>query len=274
MRERVHIRARIDATDETLNRDTGDIMKITFFTALAAILLGGAAATNAADYDINGMALGMSADQVIAKFQEVRPDAQYQFAKWKLPEGTEWVANGRTLYNDLANPDDMEHERMQFAFTGLGSGNKLFAASRELKFRPSQRPTTESVYAAAVQKFGEPSVTGKSATGIWAAWKFGSEGTMAEKLKSPLACIGTSDFPVGLDEFTAKKAKQSVSMCGIYVDFVVRGDPTGLANELEMKMMDQLHLAQDFDADNSDARKRIDAAKIKNVGNAAPAPKL
>ncbi|ENN89529.1 hypothetical protein RHSP_60552 [Rhizobium freirei PRF 81] len=249
-------------------------MKTSLLTAITALLLGGAAGSQAAEFDINGMALGMSADQVIAKFQEVRPDARYEFVKWKLPEGTEWVANGRTLYNDLANPDDMEHERMQFAFTGLGSGNKLFAASRELKFRPSQRPTTESVYAAAVQKFGEPSVTGKSATDIWAAWKFGADDARAEKLKSPIACIGTSDFPVGLDDFTAKKAKQSASMCGIYIDFVVRGDPTGLANELEMKMMDQLHLAQDFQADNSDARKRIDSAKAKNVGNAAPAPKL
>jgi len=228
----------------------------------------------AAELDINGMALGTSADQVIARFQEVRPEAQYEFVRWKLPEGSEWVANGRTLYNDLANPDDMEHERMQFAFTGLGSGNKLFAARRELKFRPSQRPTTESVYAAAVEKFGEPSVTGKSATGIWAAWKFSSPDAKAEKLESSIACIGMSDFPVGLDEFTARKAKQSASMCGIYVDFEVRGDPTGLANELEIKMMDQLHLAQDFDSDNADARKRIDAAKAKNVGNAAPAPKL
>lgn len=258
-----------------LNRDTGDIMKITFLTAIAALFLGGVAATQAAEIDINGMALGMSADEVIAKFQEVRPDAQYEFVKWKLPEGTEWVANGRSLYNDLANPDDMEHERMQFAFTGLGSGNKLFAARRELKFRPSQRPTTESVFAAAIQKFGEPSVTGKSSTGgIWAAWKFGAEDATAEKLELPLGCIGISDFPVGLDEFTAKKAKRSASMCGIYIDFEVRGDETGLATELDMKMMDQLHLEQDFDADNVDARKRIDAAKAKNVGNAAPAPKL
>ncbi|MBM7043599.1 hypothetical protein JTP94_00305 [Rhizobium lusitanum] len=249
-------------------------MKTSLLTALTALLLGGAAGSQAAEFDINGMALGMSADQVIAKFEEVRPDARYEFVKWKLPEGTEWVANGRTLYNDLANPDDMEHERMQFAFTGLGSGNKLFAATRELKFRPSQRPTTESVYAAAVQKYGEPSVTGKSATSIWAAWKFSADDAHAEKLASPMACIGTSDFPVGLDEFTAKKAKQSAGMCGIYIDFVVRGDQTGLANELEMKMMDHLHLTQDFDADNSDARQRIDAAKAKNVGNAAPAPKL
>ncbi|MDO3432121.1 hypothetical protein QWJ46_05430 [Rhizobium sp. CBN3] len=143
-----------------------------------------------------------------------------------------------------------------------------------MKFRPSQRPTTESVFAAAIQKFGEPSVTDKSGNDIWAAWKFGAEGATAEKLESPLGCIGTSDFPVGLDEFTAKKAKQAASMCGIYIDFVVRGDPTGLANELEMKMMDQLDLVHDFDADNADARKRIDAARAKNVGNAAAAPKL
>lgn len=264
------IGARFDAAD---CRDTGDTMKITLLTAMTALLLG-AAGTQAAEIDINGMALGMSADQVIAKFQEARPDAQYEFVKWKLPEGTEWVANGRTLYNDLANPDDMEHERMQFAFSGLGSGNKLFAARREWKFRPSQRPTTESVYAAAVEKYGKPSVTGKDSTGIWAAWKFGSASSPAENLESPMACIGTSDFPVGLDEYTAKKAKQSGKMCGIYIDFVVRGDPAGLANELEMSMMDHLHLAQDFDADNQDARKRIDAARGKDVGNAAPAPKL
>ncbi|WP_246706543.1 hypothetical protein [Rhizobium leguminosarum] len=67
-------------------------MKITFLTAIAALFLGGVAATQAAEIDINGMALGMSADQVIAKFQDVRPDAQYEFVKWKLPEGTEWVA--------------------------------------------------------------------------------------------------------------------------------------------------------------------------------------
>ncbi|QND47704.1 hypothetical protein HB780_18705 [Rhizobium lusitanum] len=249
-------------------------MKITLLAAMTAILVGRGAEIRAAEFDINGMSLGMSADQVIARFQEIRPDAEYEFAKWKLPEGTEWVANGRTLYNDLANPDDMEHERMEFAFTGLGSGNKLFAAKRELKFRPSRRPTTESVYAAAVQKYGEPSVTGKSATGIWAAWKFGSAGSPAEKLESPLGCIGKSDFPAGLDDLTAGKARQSASTCGIYVDFVVRGDPVGLANELEMKLMDQLHLAQDFEADNSDARRRIDAARTKDVGNAAPAPKL
>lgn len=249
-------------------------MKTSLLTAIAALLIGGAAVSQAAEFDINGMALGMNADQVIAKFQEARPDAQYEFVKWKLPEGTEWVANGRTLYNDLANPNDMEHERMQFAFSGLGSGNKLFAARRELSFRPSQRPTTASVYAAAIQKYGDPSVTGKSPTGIWAAWKFNSANGPADKLDSPIACIGTSDFPAGLDQFTARRAKQSASMCGIYIDFVVRGDPAGLANELDMSMIDQLHLVQDFDADNQDARKRIDAARAKDVGNTAPAPKL
>jgi hypothetical protein len=248
-------------------------MKLKLLTAMTALLLG-AAGARAAEFDINGMALGMSADQVIGKFQEARPDAQYEFVKWKLPEGTEWVANGRTLYNDLANPDDMEHERMQFAFSGLGSGNKLFAARRELKFQPSQRPTTASVYEAAVAKFGEPSQKGKDPTGIWAAWKFNSSDEQAEKLDSLLDCIGTRDFPVGLDEFTAKKAKQSGKMCGIYIDFVVRGDPAGLANELDMAMMDHLHLVQDFEADNQDARKRIDAGRAKDVGNAAPAPKL
>ncbi len=233
-----------------------------------------ASGAGAAEFDINGMKLGMNADQVIAKYQELRPDGQYSFSKWKLPEGSEWVANGTTLYNDLSRPDDMEHERMNFAFTGLGSGNKLFAVRRELKFRPSERPSTESVYAAAVQKYGEPSVMGKSETAIWAAWKFSAVDASADRLKSSRSCIGRSDFPVGLDDHTAKKAVTSAAFCGLYIEFAVHGDPTGLANDLDMGMMNHLDLARDFDTDNQDARKRIDTAKATNTKSAAPAPRL
>jgi hypothetical protein len=229
----------------------------------------------AAEFDINGMKLGMNADRVLARYQELRPEGQYDFTKWKLPEGSEWVANGRTLYNDLSRGmDDLEHERYQFAFTGLGSGNKLFAVRRELKFRPSQRPSTESVYAAAVKKYGEPSYMGKDGTDIWAAWKFSSVDADVERLEGPLGCIGTSDFPVGLDDYTAGKAKKSAAFCGLYVEFTVRGDQTGLANELDMGMMDHLDLVHDFDTDNQDARNRIKAAKEKNTSKAAPAPAL
>ncbi|MBD9538965.1 hypothetical protein IB276_05860 [Ensifer sp. ENS04] len=241
------------------------------YAVLAALSATGA---HAAEFDINGMTLGMNAGQVVARYQELRPQGQYSFSKWKLPEGSEWVANGRTLYNDIANPDDMEHERMQFAFTGLGSGNKLFAVRRELKFRPSQRPSTESIYAAAVQKYGEPSYLGKDDTGVWAAWKFSAVDASAEKLESSLGCIGTSDFPVGLDDPTAGKAAKSAEFCGLYIELTVRGDQTGLANELDMAMMNHLDLARDFDADNQDARKRIEAAKAKNATGAAPAPQL
>ena len=160
------------------------------FAVMAAV---SATDAYAAEFDINGMKLGMNADQVVARYQELRPEGQCSFSKWKLPEGSEWVANGRTLYNDIANPDDMEHERMQFAFTGLGSGNQLFAVRRELKLKPSQCPTTESIYAAAVQKYGQPSISDRSDTGAWAAWKFSAVDAPAEKLESPLGCIGTSD---------------------------------------------------------------------------------
>lgn len=242
--------------------------------SIAMVALSATRAAHAAEFDVSGMALGMNADQVAAKYQELRPDGQYSFSKWKLPEGSEWVANGRTLYNDLRRPDDMEHERMQFAFTGLGSGNKLFAVRRELKFRPSERPSTEAVYTAAVQKYGEPSYLSKDDTSIWAAWKFSSVDAPAEKLESSLGCIGTSDFPVGLDDHTAGKAKKSATFCGLYIEFTVRGDQTGLATELDMGMMNHLDLVQDFDVDNQDARKRIDAAKAKNASSAASAPRL
>lgn len=181
---------------------------------LTALLLSTAiAAAHATEFNINGMALGMNADQVVAKYQELRSDGQYSFSKWKLPEGTEWVSNGRTLYNDLSRPDDMEHERMEFAFTGVGSGNKLFAVRRELKFRPSERPSTDAVYAAAVTKYGEPSYSNKGGTDIWAIWKFNALEAPAEKLESSPGCIGTSDFPVGLDNHTAGKAKQTAAVC-------------------------------------------------------------
>ncbi|WHO24110.1 hypothetical protein G6L90_21010 [Agrobacterium tumefaciens] len=242
---------------------------------LSVLLSSAAMATShAAEFDINGMALGMNADQVVANYKALRPEGEYRFTNWKLPEGTEWVANGRTLYNDLRRPDDMEHERMQFAFTGMGSGNKLFAVRRELKFRPSERPSTDAVYAAVVQKYGEPSYVNKDDTAIWAAWKFSSVDAPAEKLKSSLNCIGTSDFPVGLNDHTAGKAKKSASFCGLYIEFTVRGDQTGLANELDMGMMNHLDLVNDFETDNQDARKRIDAARAKNTSSAAPAPKL
>lgn len=233
-----------------------------------------AAVSHAAEFDINGMALGMNAEQVIARYGELRPNGQASFSQWKITEGSEWVANGRTLYNDLSRPDDMEHERMQFAFTGLGSGNKLFAVRRELRFRPSERPSTESVYAAAVEKYGEPSYLDKSETSILAAWKFKAPDAGAEKLESPLGCVGTTDFPVGLDDHTATKAKRTADFCGLYIEFTVQGSQTGLANELDMGMMNHLDLVRDFDTDNKDARKRIEAARAKNLSSAAPAPKL
>lgn len=242
---------------------------------LATLLVGTATvAAHAAEFDINGMALGMNADQVVAKYDELRPDGRYSFSKWKLPEGTEWVANGRTLYNDLSRPDDMEHERMEFAFTGVGSGNKLFAVRRELKFRPSERPSTDAVYAAAVKKYGEPSNSKKDSTDIWAIWKFNTVDAPAEKLESSPACLGISDFPVGLDDHTAGKAKNTASVCGLYIELSVDGTQTGLATDLRMGMMNYLDLVQDFNTDNQDARKRIDAARLKNTSSAAPAPKL
>ena len=216
----------------------------------------------------------MNADQVLARYQEVRREGQYSFTKWKLPEGSEWVANGRTLYNDPSRPNDMEHERMEFAFTGLGSGNELFAVQRQLKFRPSERPSTESVYAAALGKYGAPSDMVKTNTDIWAIWKFSSVDAPAEKLDSSPGCLSASDFPVGLDGHMARIAKKQGAECGLYIEFTVRGDETGLANELDVGLINYLDLARDFEADNQDARKKIDAAKAENSSAAAPVPNL
>ncbi|KQQ59547.1 hypothetical protein ASF69_10350 [Rhizobium sp. Leaf311] len=75
-------------------------------------------------------------------------------------------------------------------------------------------------------------------------------------------------------DHTAGKAKNTAASCGLYIDLTVNGTQTGLATDLRMGMMNYLDLVQDFNTDNQDARKMIDAARAKNTSNAAPAPKL
>lgn len=43
-----------------------------------------------------------------------------------------------------------------------------------------------------------------------------------------------------------------------HIDFGVNVDATGLVTDLEMKMIDQLHLVEDFEVDNLEARRRVD----------------
>lgn len=240
---------------------------------MIATLLFAATTAQATEFDIAGMKLGMNADQVLARYKTLRPEGRHRFTKWSREGGTEWVANGQTLYSDLSKPDDMEQERMGFVFTGVGSGNKLFSVQRQLQFRPSERPSTEAVYDAAVKKYGEPSYLSKSETNISASWKFDTIDAPAKKIDGPHACISTSI--VGLDDYTAKKAKEAgAEFCGLYIEFYVSGDQTGIANELMMGMINYLDLARDYDADVRDAQERLDAAKIKSVSEAAPAPQL
>lgn len=238
-----------------------------------AALLGTMATAQASEFDIAGMKLGMNAEQVLARYKELRPEGRHRFTEWSRPGGTEWVANGETLYSDLSKPDDMEQERMRFVFTGTGSGNKLFLVQRQLQFRPSERPSTEAVYAAAIKKYGEPSYVSKSETNINASWKFDAINVPAKKIDGPLGCI--SDATVGLDDYTAKKAKEAgADFCGLYIDFSVTGDQTGIAKEIMMGMVNYLDLARDYEADVKDAQERLDAAKVKNTSGAAPVPEL
>lgn len=41
-----------------------------------------------------------------------------------------------------------------------------------------------------------------------------------------------------------------------------------------MGMVNYLYLVHDYDLDNQDAMKRIDAARTKNTSNASPVPQL
>lgn len=240
---------------------------------IIATVLCAATTARAAEFDIAGMKLGMNADQVLARYNELRPEGRHRFTEWSRPGGTKWVANGETLYSDLSKPDDMEQERMSFVFTGVGSGNKLFSVQRQLQFRLSERPSTEAVYAAAVKKYGEPSYLSKSETNISASWKFDAIDGPAKKIDGPLSCMSTAT--VGLDDYTAKKAKETgADFCGLYIQFSVDGDQTGIAKEIMMGMVNYLDLASDYEADIRDAQERLDAAKAKNTSEAAPVPEL
>ncbi|MCD2175363.1 hypothetical protein [Rhizobium sp. C4] len=237
------------------------------FCALASL-------AQATDFGIADMTIGMSAGQIIAKYKEFRPQGEYQFTQWKLPDGSTWVANGRTLYNELSHPDDMEHERMEFAFTGLGSGNKLFAIRRDLKIKPSQRPSVEAVYQAAIQKYGNVSYVGNDRKNIWAVWKFNSLDGPAEKLTGQLGCIRGSAFPVGLDAQTVTEGKQLSAVCGLYIELHIEGDETGLATDVDSAIINRLNLVREAELDNSEANRRIEGVRTKNMNNAPPPPKL
>lgn len=243
------------------------------FGMILGALLCAFTPAQAAEFDIAGMKLGMSADQVLTAYKALRPEGRYRFTDWERPGGTKWVANGETLYNDLSKPDDMEQERMGFVFTGAGSGNKLFLVRRQLQFRPSQRPSTEAVFAAVVKKYGEPSFVSKSETNIHASWKFDAYDAPAKKLEGPLGCVNTSI--VGLDDYTANQAKKAgADFCGLYIEFSVDGDRTGIAKEIMMGMVNYLDLAKDYETDLKDAQERLNAAKTRNTSEAAPVPKL
>ena len=113
-----------------------------FATLISMSAAGGALAKN---FGISGMNIGMNADQVIARLLEMQPKTNYQFNKWKYEDGSQWVANGITVYNDMEHLDDSENDRFGFVFTSIGSGNKLFGIRRELRFKPSQQPTAKSI---------------------------------------------------------------------------------------------------------------------------------
>lgn len=244
-------------------------MKFRIFS-LVSLLLAGVSTASAAEFDIAGMKIGSSADQVVEQVKSFKEGIEYRFNYWQLPEGSKWIANGGTLYNDMRNPDDIESERFNFAFTGLGSGNKLFGISRELKFRPSGRPAYKAVADAAIKKFGKPSYVSESNNDIWVYWKFTSKDAPAVPLESGLSCNTGSDIPSSLDE----RAQTMTEFCGLYVEMYVDGEETGLAERMQMSVVNYLDAAADFKADNDHAIKLINQAKQDNSANAAPVPQL
>jgi hypothetical protein len=238
--------------------------------SIAAILIMSAHFANARDFDLAGMKLGATGEQIVEKLQSYKEGTSWDFNQWELPEGSKWIANGRAIYTDMTNPDDIEHERYAFAFTGIGSGNKLFAISREMHFRPSQRPNYKATIEAALQKFGKPSISEVRETNARLAWKFTDIKGDAVPLESELGCTTATGFPISLDEEVLEVEK----VCGLYIQMSIEGDETGLADKMIIDMFNYLDATKDAQADNAKARELINNAKAKNESEAAPVPQL
>lgn len=235
--------------------------------SVAAILAASCSLAQAADFGMLGMNIGMGAGQVKERLLETYPEARHEFKHWQLPDGSEWIANGRSQHADWSNPGDSVVDAFNFAFTGVGSGNKLFAINRELRFKQSQRPSTQSVYDAAVEKFGPPSYSTGSTQTIHAAWKFTAKDLPADELKSMLSC---TRMPPSLSRMTVDHA----DFCGLYVEVTVQGNNTGLASTMSMTIINHLDAAEDLARDDAYAQERLEAAKKDNLENAAPVPQL
>lgn len=224
---------------------------------------------HAADFSISGITLGMTADEVMAKANELYNRAEMEFNKWEIDGGPSWAANGRLFYVDRSIPDKTERDEMEFAFTGIGSGNKLFAVNREYLFHVDRRPTTKSVYDVLEEKFGKPSkFSMDDRKNIWASWAYKDRETPAVD-KEPYG--NCQKMPVSLDK---RSAFETSKICGLTIFFSASAGSNGLADGYRLTMTDYLNAEADFHADEKRKAELVDEARKAATEKAAAPPKL
>jgi hypothetical protein len=233
----------------------------------AAGLVFASSTAHATDFSVSGIALGMTPAEVTSKANELHDKPELEFRNWKLEGGASWVANGDLFYVDRSIPDKTERDDMKFAFTGIGSGNKLFAFNREYLFNRDKQPTPESVYDVLQKKFGPPSKLSNSNRSIWATWAFKDR----ENPAVPKEPYGNCEkMPVSLSSSDLETAK----ICGLSVFLSIQGNSSGLADGYRLTITDYLDAPANVAADQKRAKELVDQARSAARSSAAEPPKL
>lgn len=224
---------------------------------------------HAADFSISGIALGMTADEVMAKAGKLYHDPELKFNKWEIEGGPSWAANGTLFYVDRSIPDKTERDEIEFAFTGIGSGNTLFAVNREYLFHVDRKPTTGSIYEVLEKKFGKPSkFSTDDRKNIWASWSFMDREAPALD-KAPYG--NCEKMPVSLDKHSALETSK---ICGLTIFFSAQAGSNGLANGYRLTMTDYLNAAAAFHADEKRKAELVEEATKAATEKAAAPPDL
>lgn len=116
------------------------------------------------DADTLGFAVGMSAEDVLARIQ-----ADYPGVRARITEGRHQESGQNFIYAIYLVAGE---EKMTFYFTGHFSGNRLYGISREARFPAGERPSAAETRQQLIAKYGLPTYVG----GHTLYYNYGAEG--------------------------------------------------------------------------------------------------
>jgi hypothetical protein len=121
--------------------------------------------------DINGIQLGMTNDQVLAKIKALYPAAQgttvqLNYFKFEKTADKPWVQYVQV--DVVPNPCGGQcQEGVRIQFNGPPDEPRVISVTRSLGFEAGKRTTVANIKAALLQKYGQPSSPGTAQTLNW-----------------------------------------------------------------------------------------------------------